>query len=143
MNKKKGKKIKIKKINENIYKPNYWAAFRQPNNIDNILLDDPWSSPWIREPGWRRIWPELWFGGQAKEIPVDLKEFKNKYEVFAAIPGVSKKDIEVQITSEDMAIRGDLKLPKNKEDTHNEKEHSILVRSISFANEINPDDAEA
>ncbi len=143
MTRKEGKKVNIKKRNENSYKPDYWSAFRQPNNLDNIVLDDPWSSPWIRQPGWRDIWPELWFGGKAKEIPVELKESEGKYQILAAMPDVLKKDIDVQITSKDMAIRGNLKLPKNKEFSKDEKEHTTLVRSVSFSDEVNVDDAEA
>jgi HSP20 family protein len=143
MTRNKGKKVKIKKINEKTYKANYWAAFRQPNNLDKIIFDDPWSSPWIRQPGWRGIWPELWFGGKAKEIPVELKESQKKYQVFAAMPDVLKENIDVQIASKDIAIRGDLKLPKNKEDSEQEKEHSTLVRSISFSDEVNSDNTEA
>lgn len=143
MPRKKGKKVKIKKRSENSYKPDYWAAFRQPNDLDKIIFDDPWSSPWIRQSGWREIWPELWFGGKAREIPIELKESEDKYQVFAAVPEVSKKDIDVQITSKNMAIRGDLKLPKNKESSKDKKEHTTLVRSVSFSDEVNVDDAEA
>lgn len=143
MDKKKGKKVNIKKKNEEIFKPGYWAAFRQPNNLDKVILDDPWSFPWIRQSGWRDIWPKLWFGGEAKEIPIELKESKSKYQVLAGMPGVLAKDIEVQITSNHMAIRGDLKLPENIKNPGKNHEYCNLVRSIAFTNEVDPTDAEA
>jgi HSP20 family protein len=146
MNKKKGKKVKIKKRNEDRYKPNYWAAFRQPNNLDNMLLDDPWSFPWIRQPGWRRIWSELWFGNNVKQVPIDLKESKSNYEIYAEIPGVLKENIEVQITPKHMALCGEIKTSdeENKDEyIWKERSYKTLVRSITFSNEVNPDKAEA
>lgn len=129
--------VNVKKKNEKRYKPSYWTSFRQPNNLDKIIFDDAWSDEWIRQPGWRSIWARLWFEGKAKEIPVDLKELEDKYQISAKIPGASKKDIDIQITNENIAIRADIQSTKNKQGPFS------FVRSISFPNEINADYAKA
>jgi HSP20 family molecular chaperone IbpA len=66
--------------------------------------------------GWRSMWPGLWFGKNVKEAPIDFKDKKHQYEIYAEIPGISKDNIEVHVTPHNMAIKGKTKIEKKKKE---------------------------
>ena len=62
------------------------------------------------------------------------------------MPGVSKRDLEVSITDNNISICGETKTEIEKEDegyVRRERSYSTLCRSMAFPQEVNPDKAEA
>jgi HSP20 family molecular chaperone IbpA len=75
---------------------------------------------------------------------IELRQKDNKFEVLAATPGVEAKDLDVQITAEDLLIKAAV------EHRHTPKEGAVqrcefnggqLFRSIHFPEKIDPDSA--
>ena len=77
---------------------------------------------------------------------IELRQKDNQFEVLAATPGVEAKDLDVQITSEDVLIKADIG------HTHTPEEGAVqlcefnggqLFRSIRFPEKIDPDSVTA
>ncbi|PNX53187.1 MAG: hypothetical protein BV458_05780 [Thermoplasmata archaeon M9B2D] len=145
MTKKKGKKINVKVEDEaDIIEP--WGPFRVPTHLESLILDDPWVHPWMQKRGWRNICSGLLFGNRVKEAPIDFKETKKQYEIYAEIPGVSKDKIEVHVTPHNLAIKGTVKIENEKEVEEyiwKERGCSTIARAIHFPDEVTPDNAKA
>lgn len=130
----KGKQnIEVKVVNKEKFKKNFWAPFRVPTDTDQEIIKNPWVFPWLREKGKKEFWTNLRFKGNVKEIPVDVKDKDNKFIVSAKMPEVSKKDINIEATDDNIII-----ITKNKSE-----DISNLGRAIKFHNKINPDKTKA
>ena len=77
---------------------------------------------------------------------IELRRKDSQFEVLAAIPGVEAKDLDVQITPEDMLIKADI------HHKHTPDEGAVqvcefnggqLFRSVRFPEKIDPDSAAA
>jgi HSP20 family protein len=77
---------------------------------------------------------------------VELRQKNNEFEVLAALPGVEAKDLDVQITSEDVLIKAET-THEQAADTGTvhvcEFEGGKIFRSIHFPEKIDPDSAKA
>jgi HSP20 family protein len=78
--------------------------------------------------------------------PIELRQKDNGFEVLAALPGIDAKDLDVQITPDDLLIKG--------ETTHEHKADAGTVhvcefqsgrafRSIHFPEKVDPDSVKA
>jgi HSP20 family protein len=149
-------KNKLKKINiktkkdkktpiEKTTAPVAWTPWDLFENMDRTFWDDPWM------PGWRRRWhlapwSERWIESDTKITPLDLVDKGNEYKVVAEVPGVSKKDLEVNITPNGISICGETTAETKEEDEgyiRRERSYSTLCRNITFPEEVNPDGADA
>ena len=72
---------------------------------------------------------------------IELRQKDNQFEVLTATPGVSAKDLDVQITPEDLLIKADI------HHEHNRRKGAVqvcefdgggLFRSIHFPEKIDP-----
>jgi HSP20 family protein len=86
-----------------------------------------------------------WFKAEKELIwkpPVELKERDNLYEVHAAIPGMEPKDIKIDVTPEELLIRGETKTERKDERGgqiyYSEFESGSLFRSIRFPKRVDP-----
>ena len=77
---------------------------------------------------------------------VELRQKDAQFEILAALPGVEAKDLDIQVTSEDVLIKADI----NHEHTTQEGavhlcefERGKLFRSIHFPEKIDPDSVKA
>ena len=77
---------------------------------------------------------------------IELRQKDNQFEVLAATPGVEPKDLDVQITPEDLLIRADI------DHEHTAEEGAVhvcefnggkLFRSIHFPEKIDPNSVKA
>jgi HSP20 family protein len=90
-----------------------------------------------------------WFNAERQLIwkpAIELRQKDSQFEVLAATPGVEAKDLDVQITPEDMLIKADI------HHTHTPEEGAVqvceftggqLFRSIHFPEKVDPDSATA
>ena len=90
-----------------------------------------------------------WFNAERQLVwkpAIELRQKDNQFEVLAATPGVEPKDLDVQITPEDLLIRADI------DHEHTAEEGAVhvcefnggqLFRSIHFPEKIDPDSATA
>jgi HSP20 family protein len=77
---------------------------------------------------------------------VELRQKGNQFEVLAAVPGVEAKDLDVQVTPEDVLIRADIYHQHSAEEgTVHLCEFSAgrLFRSIHLPEKIDPGSAKA
>lgn len=154
MVKKKEEKVNIKKgkktTQEKPMAPVLWNPFELVDTMDRWFWEDPWTPMWRRR-HWDSLTPrEPWFTQRWKPdmkiTAVDLVDTGKQYKVIAEMPGVSKKDIEVSITPNDISICGEMKTEMKKEEegyVRQERSYSTLCRTMSFPQEVNPDKAEA
>jgi HSP20 family protein len=77
---------------------------------------------------------------------VELRQENGQFEVLAALPGVEAKDLDVQITPEDVLIKAET-THEHAADTGTvhvcEFESGRIFRSIHFPEKIDPDSAKA
>jgi HSP20 family protein len=90
-----------------------------------------------------------WFNAERQLIwkpAIELRQKDSQFEVLAATPGVEPKDLDVQITPEDMLIKADI------HHRHTPEEGAVqvceftggqLFRSIHFPEKVDPDSAMA
>ena len=152
MVKKPAKKINIKakkeqkKPVEKTTTPTVWNPFEVFENMDRFFWDDPWrSSLWERRPT-MGLWPDRWMDVDKKMSPLDLVDTGDSYKIIAEIPGVSKKDLDVNITPHGIQIRGEMKSESEQNDEgyiRHERKYSSICRNMAFPEEVNPNKAEA
>ena len=104
---------------------------------------------------WRRRWGSLipretlydrWLDPDMKQTAIDIIDTGKEFKVVAEMPGISKKDIEVSITDNNISICGETKTEIEKEDegyVRRERSYSTLCRTMAFPQEVNPDKADA
>ena len=118
--------------------------------MDRWFWEDPWASMWHRR-RWgslipRDPWSTQQWEPEVKLTAVDLVDTGKQYKVIAEMPGVSKKDLDVSITPNDIRICGEMKTETKKEEggyVRQERSYSTLCRTMPFPEEVNPDKAEA
>jgi len=77
---------------------------------------------------------------------IELRQKNNQFEVRAATPGVDAKDLDVQITPEDVLIKADIQhkhTPEQGAVEVCEFTEGQLFRSIHFPQKVDPDSARA
>ncbi len=156
MPKKKENKINIKskkaeeKIPEKTTTPTVWNPFDLMDTMDKWLWEDPWTPFWHRR-GWRSLipkekWFDRWLDTDIKITAIDLIDTGKEYKITAEMPGVNKKDIEVNITPNNISICGETKTDTKDKDkgwVRRERSYSTICRTMMFPEEVNPDKADA
>ena len=78
-------------------------------------------------------------------FPMDIREDESAYTIEAILPGVKSKDIDIEITSDQVTIKG--KLQKAEEENVKyllqERPSGYFSRTINLPVEIDSDEAEA
>jgi HSP20 family protein len=78
--------------------------------------------------------------------PVELTQKDNTFEVLAALPGIEPKDVDVEITPEDLLIKAETTTEKesDKGKVHvSEFSSGSIFRSVHFPEKIDPKTAKA
>lgn len=154
MIKKKEKKInkKNKKEKSETSKPTtptVWNPLDIIDAMDRWIWEDPWVPMRLRRWGPmvpRDNWFDRWMETDTKQTAIDIIDNGKEYKVIAEMPGVSKGDIEVSITYNNISICGEKKEEVEEKDEgyiRRERSYSTLCRSMPFPQEVNPDKAEA
>ncbi|MFB0562363.1 MAG: Hsp20/alpha crystallin family protein [Candidatus Lokiarchaeia archaeon] len=77
---------------------------------------------------------------------LDLEDTGDGYTVTAEIPGISKDYIDLNITKDNLDIRGEMKEEKEEKDKnylHRERSYESFRRCVVFPEEVIPEKAEA
>ena len=101
------------------------------------LFEDSFVSPM----SWRTI-----SGGGAVTPPVDVHETPDEVVVTAALPGMKADDVEITITGQNLAIRGEFKAEEEidrDQYLYRERRFGSFSRSIQFPVRVQGDRADA
>ena len=77
---------------------------------------------------------------------IELTEKNNQFEVKIVVAGVDPKDLKVEVTSEDLLVKGETRTQKKEEkgEVHtSEFQSGSLFRSIHFPKNVDPDKVKA
>jgi len=152
MVKKKEKKINIKTkkgkktIPEKTTTPTIWNPWDIMETMDRFYWEDPWTPFWRRHRLGGIIPRETWLDTDTRITAVDMVDTGKEYKITAEMPGVNKKDIEVNITPNNISICGETKTETKEKDegwVRRERSYSTICRTMMFPEEVNPDKADA
>ena len=152
MVKKKEKNIKIKAkkekelTSEKTNTPTVWNPFNMMDAMDKFFWEDPWTPFWRRN-RWGGLIPrDTWLDTDTRITAIDMIDTGKGYKITAEMPGVNKKDIEVNITPNNISICGVKKTESKDKDegwVRHERSYSTICRTMIFPEEVNPDKADA
>ncbi|KYK24867.1 hypothetical protein AYK24_05625 [Thermoplasmatales archaeon SG8-52-4] len=152
MVKKKDKKIKImakkekESLPENTTMPSIWNPFNMMDAMDKFFWEDPWTPFWRRN-RWGGLKPrDALLDNDTRITAIDMIDTGKEYKITAEMPGVNKKDIEVNITPNNISICGETKTESKEKDegwVRHERSYSTICRTMIFPEEVNPDKADA
>lgn len=77
---------------------------------------------------------------------IELKEKDNEFELKIAVPGVDAKDLKVEVTADDLLVRGETQREQKEQKgavCTSEFESGSLFRSIHFPKKIDPEKVKA
>jgi HSP20 family protein len=77
---------------------------------------------------------------------IEVKEKDNQYEVQVAVAGIDPKDLKVEITADDLLIKGETQTEKKEEKAEvitSEFQAGSLFRSIHFPKKVDPSKVKA
>lgn len=103
-------------------------------------LFDRFCSDFLRFPESEEV------SGQTFSPAVDIKETPKEYIVTAEVPGIPKKDIEIEISDNILTIKGERKSEKEeKSESYHRVERAFgsFCRSFTLPTQVNPDKIEA
>jgi HSP20 family protein len=151
MVRKKEKKVDVKaksrkKTSADTAPPAIWNPLELFENVDRFFMEDFWSPLWWRQRNPISAYRNQWLEPDKKLTPLDLIDAGDKYKVVAEMPGISKKDVEVNITPNSISICGEKRYKTEKDDhgyIRHERSYSTLCRSMVFPEEVLPDEADA
>ncbi len=150
---KKPKKVNIKPKKENRQPlaektsspPPVWNPFELVDNMDQWFWEDPWTPIW-----WTRRqmtpWNKRTTEPDTKITPLDVVDMGTSFKIITEVPGVTKKDLDVNVTPNQISICGEL-TSEIKDEEHGylrrERSYSSLCRSTALPEEVDPEKAEA
>jgi HSP20 family protein len=94
-----------------------------------------------------RLWDDRWTQGLAMREPaIDLYEDKDEFVVKAELPGLSKEDVQIDISDHTLILRGEKKKEEEIKDRNYyraERAYGAFVRTIPLPNETDSGKARA
>lgn len=78
-------------------------------------------------------------------FPVDIRISDDEYMVEAFLPGVATEDLDIQIESNVVTIKGELKIERNEDDRYllRERPSGMFQRAIELPDDVDADKVEA
>ncbi len=78
-------------------------------------------------------------------FPVDIRVADDEYLIEAFLPGVSADDLDIQIESNVVTLKGELSIEHNEEDRYllQERPSGTFQRSIELPDDVDADNVEA
>ena len=78
-------------------------------------------------------------------FPVDIRISDDEYMVEAFLPGVATEDLDIQIESNVVTIKGELKIERNEDDRYllRERPSGMFQRAIELPDDLDADKVEA
>lgn len=119
------------------YEP--WNTFQEMERMMRNFFTSP--LPMIRTPRWwmREFAPEF-------RPEVDLRETESELILAATVPGLTKDDIDINVTQDSVTISGERKMEEEKpEERYHVRQQSYGSFSVSYSLpcEVRPDDVKA
>jgi HSP20 family protein len=108
------------------------------------MFDEFWRRPFPSLIGAERWWPAPAFRMPAPTL--DVYEEKDDVVVKAELPGLSKEDIEVNLTGSTLTIKGEKKKEeevKEKDYYRRERSYGSFTRSLELPSEVKADQVSA
>jgi HSP20 family protein len=140
-------KLTPNKRKEKVYTtPDIWNPFGLFDEATKFFSNDPWFSPWWGHWGWKIPRQDIFSETTNKLIPIDIVDKGKDYKIIAEVPGVSKNDLEIHVTPDNIRICGNVESEITKEDEgyiRKERTYSTLCRTMSFPDQVDPDKSEA
>lgn len=91
-----------------------------------------------------RVARNLGMGHSDVHIPLDVKDEKDAFVLYAIVPGLNAEDIEIEILNDTVSIRGEFGQETEEENyLRRERPSGQFQRSLRFATELEADKAEA
>jgi HSP20 family protein len=85
--------------------------------------------------------------GQQNLVPsIEVSETDKAIEVSAEMPGLERKDVEISIEDDTLAIRGEKKIEENRKDKnvqHSERTYGVFLRVLQLPPGIDPSSVQA
>lgn len=138
---KKGDELAIRREEGLEYPRRYWSPFSLMREMDRMLED------------LRAGFDELFWGRRLttmmprmREPLVDIRDTGKEYQITAELPGVSKDEIEVNLTEDGVELSAEKKTEKEERDEGyilRERGYSSFCRTFRFPDEVNPEEAKA
>jgi HSP20 family protein len=126
---------------------NPWALM---NTMDKWFLDDPWKPLHHYTRGASILPKDRYFNRllnqESKISTIDMIDTGKEFKITAEMPGIDKKDLEINVTPKDINICGELKIETKEKEIgwlRRERTYSTICRSMLFPEEVNPDKADA
>jgi HSP20 family protein len=114
-------------------------------DIEKNLEESFWIPPWFRR-WWRWPFQMSRLYRDTKLTSVDLVDTGKEYKIIAEMPGVDKKDVEVNVTPNAIDIYGETKTEIDLKEggyLRRERSYSTLCRRLTFPEEVIPEKANA
>ena len=156
MPKKKENKINIrskkdeKKSPERASTPSVWTPFDLMDTMDRWFWEDPWTPFWQKR-RYGNLTPmerisNRWLDPSTKISAIDMIDTGKEFKILAEMPGIDKKDININITDKNISICGETQTETKKDEEgwiRRERSYSTICRTMLFPEEVNPDRADA
>ncbi|MHB8575406.1 MAG: Hsp20/alpha crystallin family protein [Dehalococcoidia bacterium] len=115
-----------------------WDPFGEVLSLRGAM-DRLFEDAWIRAPG---------AGGQqgnSLQMPLDVYEQGDKFQVMASLPGVKPEDVKVTVQGNTLTIEGELRDESEGRGTahHREHRHGHFFRSVTLPTQLNAEGAKA
>lgn len=103
----------------------------------DAFFNDPWTDlDRLFETTFPELyqWTPLRQGGRSRSVPMDVHETESERTVRMELPGVTKKDIALELENAVLSVRA-----KRGEETDNETQTIELARSVTVGDDIDAD----
>jgi HSP20 family protein len=108
------------------------------------MLDEFWRRPFPS-----LLSPERWWPTRAVSLPMpalDVYEEKDEIVVKAELPGMTKEEIQINLTGDVLTIKGEKKKEeeiKREDYRYQERSYGSFLRSVELPCEVKPDQVKA
>lgn len=120
---------------------------KKPDTFLSMLNDDITS---IVHKSFDNLFPEYVFEKEMKgmAMPVDIKEYEDKYTVSVEMPGIEKENIDLELHKNSLKISAEKKLETNENDNKkkyhkSEFRYGNYCRTLYFPTDVDIDKCEA
>ena len=112
--------------------PNSASIFDEMNRMVRTVFDDDWNLPVYRDSIWNPA--------------VDVKENEKSYVLTADIPGLTKKNVKINVSNGVLTVHGERKEEKENKDGkfyYRERHIGSFSRSFQLPETVNDDSIQA
>ncbi len=115
-----------------------------PNELDALDFSDRFQEDWNRLFGWQGFPETTGLLDRSDSPAIDVAETAEDCTVWADIPGLDRKDLQLSITANVLTLKGEKKAPakgeKDKDRLYRDETWTgNFQRSVSLPNSVDPD----